>query len=52
MNEQLETIIANSRLAFIQGKYQAAFELAKEAIALDSNNADADLCAENANMSF
>lgn len=52
MNEQLETIIANSRLAFIQGKYQDAFELAKEAIALDSNNADAYLCAGNANMSF
>ncbi len=31
MNEQIETLIANSRLAFVQGKYQEAFDIAKEA---------------------
>ena len=52
MNEQIETLVANSRLAFIQGKYQEALDIAKEAIKMDSNNADAYLCAGNANMSF
>lgn len=39
-------------MAFIQGKYQEALDIAKEAIKMDSNNADAYLCAGNANMSF
>lgn len=30
MNEQIETLVANSRLAFIQGKYQEALDIAKE----------------------
>ena len=41
MNEQIQTLIANSRLAFVQGKYQEALDIAKEAIKVDSNNADA-----------
>ena len=52
MNEQIETLIANSRLAFVQGKYQEAFDIAKEAINIYPDNADAYLCAGNANMSF
>jgi tetratricopeptide (TPR) repeat protein len=52
VSEQIETLIANSRLAFVQGKYQEAFDIAKEVIKVDPNNADAYLCAGNANMSF
>lgn len=52
MNEQIQTLIANSRLAFVQGKYQEALDIAKDAIKVDPNNADAYLCAGNANMSF
>ena len=52
MNEQVQTLIANSRLAFVQGKYQEAFDIAKEAIEISPENADAYLCAGNANMSF
>ena len=29
MNEQTETLIANSILAFVQGKYQEAFDIAE-----------------------
>ena len=43
MNEQIQTLIANSRLAFVQGKYQEALDIAKDAIKVDPNNADAYL---------
>lgn len=52
MNEQIETLIANSRLAFVQGKYEEAFDIAKKAIEMQPDCADAYLCAGNANMSF
>ena len=52
MSEQIQILIANSRLAFVQGKFQEAFDIAKEAIKVNPNNADAYLCAGNANMSF
>ena len=52
INEQVEALIADSRLAFIQGKNAEALSLAKEAIKLDSKQPDAYLCAGNARMSF
>ncbi len=51
-NEKLGTIIADSRLAFIQGRYEESLKLAKQAIELDSKSADAYQCPGNAYMSF
>lgn len=51
MIDNLEEIISNSRLAFIQGKYDESLKLAKQAIEIDTNNADAHQCAGNAYMS-
>lgn len=53
-NEQfkVESYISDSRLAFLQGRYDESLKLAKCAIALASNNADANQCAGNAYMSF
>ncbi|MCD7835592.1 MAG: hypothetical protein LUG83_02835 [Lachnospiraceae bacterium] len=45
-----ETLIADSRLAFIHGKYEESLKLAKQALADDSKNSDQ--CAGNAYMSF
>ena len=45
------TLISDSRLAFLQGRYDESLKLAKCAIALASNNADANQCAGNAYMS-
>lgn len=47
----IEELIADSRLAFIQGKYEEALELAKRALTEDEKNADAHQCAGNAYMS-
>lgn len=41
VNEQLAEVISNSRVAFINGQMAEAFKLAKEAIKLDENCADA-----------
>lgn len=51
MIENLEELISDSRLAFIQGRYDESLKLAKQAIELDANNADAHQCAGNAYMS-
>ena len=48
----IETNIADSRVAFLNGNYEKALELANQAIALDPKNADAYQCAANAYMSF
>ena len=40
-NERLIEFISNSKVAFINGQFQEAFTLAKEAIKLDENCADA-----------
>ena len=47
INEQLAEVISNSRVAFINGQMAEAFKLAKEAIKLDENCADAYQCAAN-----
>lgn len=46
-NERLIEFISNSKVAFINGQFQEAFTLAKEAIKLDENCADAYQCAAN-----
>ena len=52
VNEQLAEVISNSRVAFINGQMAEAFKLAKEAIKLDENCADAYRCAANVCMSL
>lgn len=52
VNEQLAEIISNSQIAFINGRTAEAFTLAKEAIKLDENCADAYQCAANVCMSL
>lgn len=47
----IDEIISDSRLAFIQGKYDESLSLAKQALSQDSKNADAHQCAGNAYMS-
>ena len=52
MNENnIDIIISDSRLAFIQGRYDESLKLAKQALALDEKSADAHQCAANAYMS-
>lgn len=51
MDNNLEGLIADSRLAFIQGRYEVSLKLAKQAIDQDSKNSDAHQCAGNAYMS-
>lgn len=46
------SLIADSRLAFIQGKYKESLILAKKALDEEPKNADAHQCAGNAHMSF
>lgn len=43
--------VADSRLAFVQGRYDEALKLADKALEPDSNNPDAHQCAGNAYMS-
>lgn len=50
-NLNLNDLIADSRLAFIQGRYDESLKLAKQAIELDEKSADAHQCAANAYMS-
>lgn len=52
VDEQIEMAIANSRMAFLQGKNQEALDFAKEAINIQPDNADAYSCAGNAYMSY
>lgn len=51
MDNISEELIADSRLAFIQGKYDESLKLAKKALAQDEKNPDAHQCAGNAYMS-
>jgi tetratricopeptide (TPR) repeat protein len=51
-NIDIDSIIADSKIAFIQGKYDEALVLASKAIREDSKNPDAYLCAGNAYMSM
>lgn len=51
MIDNLEVLVSDSRLAFIQGRYDESLKLAKQAIEFDANNADAHQCAGNAYMS-
>lgn len=44
-------LIADSRLAFMQGKYEESLRLAKQALAENEKSADANQCAGNAYMS-
>lgn len=52
IKEQVESLLADSRLAFIQGKNEEALKLANEVMKLDKTHPDAYLCAGNAYMSF
>ena len=51
MQDLIASLISDSRLAFIQGKYDESLKLAKQALAEDENSADAHQCAGNAYMS-
>lgn len=51
MEQNIEILIADSRLAFIQGQYDESLTLAKRALELDVTNSDAYLCIGNAYMS-
>lgn len=51
MDEKKYIIISDSRLAFLQGRYDEALKLAKQALDIDRKNADAHQCAGNAYMS-
>lgn len=48
----IESNISDSRLAFIQGKYDESLKLANQALEQDPTNPDAHQCAGNAYMSF
>lgn len=50
-NKNVTGLIADSRFAFMQGKYEESLRLAKLAISRNSSNADAHKCAGNAYMS-
>ena len=50
-NIPIEEMIANSRLAFMHGKYDEALRIGKQALDQDSKNPDAHQCAGNAYMS-
>lgn len=52
MEENLVELVSNSQLAFLNGRFQEAFNLAKEAIKLDDKCADAHQCAANVCMSL
>ncbi|MCD7742141.1 MAG: tetratricopeptide repeat protein [Ruminococcus sp.] len=52
MQDVIASLISDSRLAFIQGKYEESLKLAKKALEMDSKNPDAHQCAGNAYMSF
>lgn len=51
MEYDTSILISDSRLAFIQGQYDASLLLAKQALKLDSKDSDAHQCAGNAFMS-
>ena len=49
-SQAAKLIISDSRLAFLQGRYQGSLRLAKQALDIDRKNADAHQCAGNAYM--
>ncbi len=51
-NEKLLELISNAQIAFVNGQYQESMTLAKEAIKLDDQCADAYQCAANVCMSL
>ena len=52
MSEQVNQLLADSRLAFLNQQNGKALNLALEAIKLEPKNADAYKCAGNAYMSM
>lgn len=49
-NANIAVLIADSRLAFMQGRYEESLRLAKQALDIDRKNPDAHQCAGNAYM--
>ena len=49
--DKVKLIVADSRLAFMQGRYEESLRLAKQALDIDRKNSDAHQCAGNAYMS-
>ncbi|MGO5087695.1 tetratricopeptide repeat protein [Oscillospiraceae bacterium LCP25S3_F9] len=49
--DKVKIIISDSRLAFMQGRYEESLRLAKQALDIDRKNPDAHQCAGNAYMS-
>ena len=47
MEISIDVLIADSRLAFVQGRYNESLKLADEALKVDENNSDAHQCAGN-----
>ena len=49
--DKAKLIVTDSRLAFMQGKYEESLRLAKQTFDIDRKNADSHQCAGNAYMS-
>ena len=49
--DKVELIVTDSKLAFMQGRYEESLRLAKQALDIDRKNPDAHQCAGNAYMS-
>ena len=49
--DSIDSLVADSRLAFLQGRYEESLRLAKQALDIDRKNPDAHQCAGNAYMS-
>ena len=49
--DKVKIVISDSRLAFMQGRYDESLWLAKQALDIDRKNPDAHQCAGNAYMS-
>ena len=51
LEDTIKIFISDSRLAFMQGRYEESLRLAKQALDIDRKNSDAHQCAGNAYMS-
>lgn len=51
LSDTVKLIVTDSRLAFMQDKYEESLRLAKQALDIDRKNADAHQCAGDAYMS-
>ena len=49
--DKVKLIVTDSKLAFMQGRYEESLRLAKQALDIDRKNPDAHQCAGNAYMS-